>query len=261
MSLPVSPLPLVAVAAVVFVAGTVNGLAGFGFALVTTMVLAAVIDPATAVVFVIVPILAVNLRLAGELSRTEVDTCLRRFWPLVGAALLGTLGGMVLLDVLPEQPLRVLLGLVSLAFVASVQEVVTLPGEQRIREGCFVEHPAAMAGVGGVGGALFGGTNVGVQLVAYVRSCDLSHDLFVGVVAMLFLSLNGIRVVAAGALGLYPGVTVAGLSVAAAVPAVAGVAAGSRLRDTVSERARRGAVLTLLTVIGLQLLRTGLGVP
>jgi uncharacterized membrane protein YfcA len=252
---------LLAVTVVVFVAGTVNGLAGFGFALVTTMVLATVIDPATAVVFVIVPILAVNLTLAGELSEKEVETCLRRFWPLLGAAILGTLGGMLVLDILPERPLRVLLGLVSLAFVVSVQELVSVPGEQRARAGCFVERPAAMAGVGAVGGALFGGTNVGVQLVAYVRSCDISHDLFVGIVAMLFLSLNGVRVVAAGVLGLYPGVTVAALSVAAAIPAVAGVAVGSRLRDAVSTRIRRGAVLGLLTVIALQLLRTGLGVP
>ena len=260
MSVPVGPVPLLAVAVVVFVAGAVNGIAGFGFALVSTLVLATAIDPATAVVFVIVPILAVNLRLAGELSETEFSACLRRFGPLVGAALVGTLGGMVVLDILPERPLQVLLGLVSLAFVASVQEVVSVPGEQRARAGCFVEHPVAMAGVGGVGGALFGGTNVGVQLVAYVRSCDLSHDLFVGVVALLFLSLNGVRVVAAGALGLYPDVTVAALSVAAAAPAVAGVAVGSRLRDIVSPRVRRGAVLGLLTLISLQLLRTGLGV-
>jgi len=261
VSIPVAPLPLLAAALVVFVAGTINGIAGFGFALVTTLVLATAIDPATAVVFVIVPILAVNLRLAGELSGAEVNTCLRRFGPLLGAALVGTLGGMVVLDILPERPLRVLLGLVSLAFVVSVQEVVSVPGAQRARNGCFVEHPVAMAGVGGVGGALFGGTNVGVQLVAYVRSCELSHDLFVGVVAMLFLSLNGIRVVTAGALGLYPGGAVAVLSVAAAVPAVAGVAVGSRLRGIVSPRLRRGTVLGLLTVISLQLLRTGLGLP
>jgi len=37
---------------VILVAGTTNGLAGFGFALVGTMALATVIDPATAVVFI-----------------------------------------------------------------------------------------------------------------------------------------------------------------------------------------------------------------
>lgn len=261
MSFPVSPTPLVAVAAVVFVAGAVNGLAGFGFAVVTTMVLATVVDPATAVVFVIVPILAVNLRLAGELSVTEVRTCGRRFRPLLVSAVVGTVVGMLVLDTLPDRPLRVVLGLVALAFVATLQETVTVPGRRGLREGCFVERPAAMAGVGGVGGALFGGTNVGVQMVAYLRSCELSHDLFVGVVAVLFLALNAVRVIAAVLLGLYDDPTVAALSVAAAVPALAGVAAGSRLRDRVSPRLRRSAVLGLLSVIALQLLRTGLGAP
>jgi len=258
---PLSPLALVGVAAVVFVAGAVNGLAGFGFAVVATMALATAVDPATAVVFVIVPILAVNVTLASELSREEIQTCGQRFAPLVIPAVVGVLAGMVVLDILPGRPLRVLLGLVALAFVASVQEVVRLPGVGRVREGCFVEHPAAMVGVGGVGGVLFGGTNVGVQLVAYVRSCDLSHDLFVGVVAMLFLALNAVRIVAAAALGLYPDTTVAALSLAAALPAIAGVAVGSRLRGTLSTRVRRGAVLGLLSLIALQLLRTGLGVP
>jgi len=51
--------PIVAaMALVMLVAGTTNGLAGFGFALVGTMALATVIDPATAVVFMIIPILA-----------------------------------------------------------------------------------------------------------------------------------------------------------------------------------------------------------
>ena len=256
-----SPTALLAVAVLVFVAGAVNGLAGFGFAVVTTMVLATAVDPATAVVFVIIPILAVNLRLAGELSGTEVRTCGRRFGPLLASAVLGTVVGMLVLDVLPDRPLRVLLGLVTLAFVASLQERLTIPGERGLREGCFVEHPAAMAGVGGIGGALFGGTNVGVQLIAYLRSCELSHDLFVGVVALLFLALNGVRVGAAAFLGLYDDPTVAALSVAAAVPALAGVAIGSRLRNRVPPRLRRGAVLGLLSVIALQLLRTGLGVP
>lgn len=261
MSFPVSPLALVVVTAVVFVAGTVNGLAGFGFAVVATMALATAIDPATAVVFVIVPILAVNLTLAGQLSTEEIRTCGRRFAPLVVPAVVGVLAGMLLLDALPERPLRILLGVVALAFVASVQEAVRIPGLAPVKEGCFVERPAAMAGVGGVGGALFGGTNVGVQLVAYVRSCDLSHDLFVGVVAALFLALNTVRILVAGALGLYPDATVAALSVAAVVPAVAGVAVGTRLRATISSQLRRGAVLGLLTVVALQLLRTGLALP
>jgi uncharacterized membrane protein YfcA len=255
-----SPPILAGIVAVVIFAGAINGLAGFGFALVGTMALATAMDPATAVVFMIVPILAVNLSLIRDLSVPELRTCGRRFAPLMLAALAGTLLGLVALDRVEQGPLKIGLGIVSLAFVASAQRTVPIPGLDRAKEGCFVESTPAMLGVGGVSGVLFGGTNVGVQLIAYIRSCDLSHGVFVGVVAMVFLGLNGIRIGAAAALGLYPNSTIALASVAAAVPAFAGVAVGKRLRSTVDERHRRAGVLGLLLVIGVRLVLGGLGV-
>jgi uncharacterized membrane protein YfcA len=248
------------IAVVVLVAGAVNGLAGFGFALVGTMVLATVIDPAAAVVFMIAPILSVNLSLVRDLSVGELRTCGRRFAPLVLAALVGTVAGLVVLDRVPQGPLKIGLGVVSLAFVLSAQETIPVPGLDRAKEGCFVETTPAMLGLGAVSGLLFGGTNVGVQLIAYLRSCDLSHGVFVGVVAMVFLGLNGVRIGAAGVLGLYPDAAFAAASAVAAVPAVAGVAVGKRLRSTVGESRRRAAVLTLLTLIGVRLVLGGLGI-
>lgn len=248
------------VVVVVLVAGAVNGLAGFGFALVGTMALATTIDPATAVVFMIAPILAVNVSLVRDLSTDELRSCVTRFGPLVGAALVGTLVGLVVIASVPQRPLKVGLGLVSLAFVASAQEVVPVPGLDTAKEGCFVESMPGMVGVGGVSGLLFGGTNVGVQLIAYLRSCDLSHGVFVGVVAMVFLGLNGIRIGAAAALGMYPNTTLALASGLAAIPAVTGVAVGKRFRTNVGERQRRTAVLALLTLIGVRLVLGGLGI-
>lgn len=60
VSLPVSPTLVALFAVVVLLAGAVNGVAGFGFALVGTMALAAVVDPATAVVFI--PLSRVRVR-------------------------------------------------------------------------------------------------------------------------------------------------------------------------------------------------------
>ncbi|WP_299266557.1 TSUP family transporter [Halorientalis sp.] len=251
---------VVAFAFVVLVAGAVNGLAGFGFALVGTMALATTIDPATAVVFMIAPIIAVNLSLVRDLSTDQLRTCGQRFAPLTLAALVGTVVGLVVLDSVPTQPLKISLGVVTLAYVTTTQNVVTVPGRDRVREGCFVESAPAMAGVGAVSGLLFGGTNVGVQLIAYLRSCDLPQGLFVGVVAMVFLGLNGVRVGVAGLLGLYPSTAVAGASVAAAVPAVVGVAVGKRLRKTLNKRLRQVVVLGVLTVIGARLVLAGFGI-
>ncbi len=260
MELALSAPAVGVLAAVVLFAGLINGVAGFGFALVGTMALATVVDPAVAVVFMIVPILGVNLTLVRELSVSQLRTCGRRFWPLVLSALAGTVVGMVALESLPVAPLRVGLGLVALGFVATSQRLVALPTVSEGTDGCIVDTTGGMAGVGSISGLLFGGTNVGVQLIAFLRSCDLSHGLFVGVVAMVFLGLNGVRVGIAGTLGLYPDPAGFGLSVAAAVPAVVGVVVGQRLRSGIGERTRRTVVLGLLAVIGIRLVLGGLGI-
>lgn len=244
---------------IVIVSEMVNGLAGFGFAVVGTMALATVVDPAAAVVLMIIPMLAANITLVSELSTEELRSCGKRFGPLVMSALVGTIVGMIVLDALPGGPLRVGLGLITLGFVASQQQAVPLPSLGS-EGGSTLSSDPAMIVIGGVSGLLFGATNVGVQLVAYLRSQDLSHGLFVGVVAMVFVGINALRVGAAGVLGLYPSLTVFGLSVAAAVPAVGGVAIGSRLRSRVSSRLRRRVVFGLLTIIGIRLLLGGLGI-
>lgn len=244
----------------VLAAGALTGIAGFGFAMVGTSALAAIVEPATAVVFMIIPILSVNLALIRDLTLGEVQQCGRRFAPLILAALVGTLLGMIALNQVPGDPLRTGLGSLSLAFVLTAQETIPLPGVDRTKDACFVETTPAMIGVGGISGLLFGGTNVGVQLIAFLRSCDLSHQVFIGVVALVFLGLNAIRVGAAGILGLYPSATVAGISAVAAIPAVVGAGIGRRLRNSVKERHRRIVVLGLLTVIGIRLILGGLGI-
>lgn len=260
MSVPFTP-ELVGLAVVVIsIAGATNGVAGFGFAIVGTMALATQVDPAVAVVFMIVPILSVNVSLVRDLSPDGLRSCGRRFGPLIGAALLGTVVGMAILGRVPEAPLRIALGLVTLAFVVSVQEARPVPSLADVVGRDAAETPAAMVAVGAVSGLLFGGTNVGVQLVAYVRSFDISHGLFVGVVALVFLGLNAVRVAAAGVLGLYPGTDLVFASVIAVVPAVTGVAIGKRLRSRIGERLRHVIVLGLLTVIGARLILGGFGI-
>lgn len=255
-----TPVFAVGVVLLVVAAGALNGIAGFGFAVVGTLVLAAALDPATAVAFMILPMFAVNVALVGDLSRRELRRCGRRFAPLLVAGVVGTIAGMVVLDRLPAAPVRVVLGVVALGFVATTQQVVRLPTLSRAADRCAVETPTAMAAVGLVSGVLFGATNVGVQFVAFVRSCDLSHGLFVGVVALVFVGINGLRVAAAGALGLYPGLGLLLASVGGIVPAVAGVAVGTRLRPRIPRRVRRTVVLGLLTLIGGRLVLGGLGV-
>ncbi len=257
LALPVTTIALIAGA--VFLAGVVNGVAGFGFALVGTMALASVLNPATAVVFMIVPILAVNLTLVRELDAGSLRSCGSRFGPLIAGALIGTVAGMAVLETLPAQPLRVGLGAITLGFVATSASPVAVPGTGRLT-GATAERPAVMSSIGAISGLLFGGTNVGVQFIAYLRSRDLGHGLFVGVVAMVFLGLNGARILTAALVGLYPSAEVFGASLGAAAIAAVGVTAGSRVRGDISESLRERLVLLLLAGIGVRLVLGGLGV-
>lgn len=236
------------------VAGLVTGIAGFGFALVGTMGLATVIGPRAAVPFMLLPIVAANASLLRELDAGELPTCARRFGPYVLATLVGTIAGMVLLDRLPARPLTIGLGVLTLGYVLASQDAIEVPGLEALTERCFVSSRRGTIALGAVSGIVFGATNVGVQIIAYLQSRDLSHSVFVGVIGMTFLGINGVRVFAAGVLGLYPSLEFVGLSLAAIVPGLAGVAVGKRIRVAIPAERRELLVLGLLTVIGIRLL-------
>jgi uncharacterized membrane protein YfcA len=253
-----TPTVVAVLVVVALLAGALTGVAGFGFALLGTAVAAILIDPATAVVLLVLPIFGVNLNLVTELGPDDARECIGRFWPFLAAALVGTTIGMVALDLVPRRPLLGGLGLLTLGFVAN--RLGALPGVETAADRCFAESTGAMVGLGAGSGLLFGATNVGVQLVSYVRSCDLRPQVFVGVLAMLFLGINGLRVASAAALGLYPSPAFVAVSAGLAVPAVAGSLVGSRIRSRISRVLVQRVVLGLLVVVGGRLLVSGAGI-
>lgn len=253
-----TPTVVAVLVVVALLAGTLTGIAGFGFALLGTAVAATLIDPAQAVVLLVLPILGVNLSLITELGPEDARECLARFWPFLGAALVGTTVGMVALDLLPRDPLLLGLGLLTLGFVA--YRVGLLPDVETATDRSFVRSPSAMLVLGAGSGLLFGATNVGVQFVAYVRSYDLRQQVFVGLLAMLFLGINGLRVASAAALGLYPSTSFVVVSAGLAVPAIVGSVAGSWIRPRISQRLIQRIVLGLLLVVGIRLVASGAGV-
>ena len=243
--------------AVVFAGGLVTGVTGLGYAIVATASLASLFEPQTAVVIVIIPILAANVSLIRELDRSGLVSCVRRFWSFVAAAAVGTVLGMIALSVIPAAPLVLALGLFTLGYVAVAQPWVRLPGEAWVDEFCLTETHARKGLLGVVSGAVFGASNVGVQVIAYLESLDLDHRTFVGVVAMIFLGVGIVRVGAAWLLGLYGSTALVGVSVAAALPGLVGVAVGKRFRDRIRPRVRDAVVFLLLAVIGAKLAADG----
>ncbi len=248
--------------AVVFVGGLVKGTAGFGYAIVSTAVLAALVSPAVAVVVMILPTLVANVRLLGELDRTDLRTCLVRFWPYVVAAGAGTVVGMALLGHIPRPVLALFLGVFTLGYVAVTQDRVRLPGERWVRDRCLRPGTTAKVGVGLASGVVFGASNVAVQVVAYLDSLNLDRSTFVGVLAMILVGISALRLGLAWSLGLFTAgdtgaVALVALSGVGAVPGLVGVTLGQHLRRRLEERYVGLGALALLSLIGVKLTLDG----
>lgn len=251
---------VVAIGIIVFAGGLVKGIAGFGYAVVATALLATILDPGAAVVIMILPTLAANVVLLGELDRSKITACLGRFWPFLGTAVIGTAGGMLFLRSVSANWIALALGLLTTIYVVVKQPWVALPGEGAVTEWCVTDGYLSKATLGLVAGIVFGATNIAVQVVAYLDSLDLDHATFVGVLAMVLVGIAGLRVGLAAGLGLYTGGNTFMQSVLAIVPGLAGVSLGSRLRASIPESIQIVGVLSLLTVIGIRLTLAGLGI-
>jgi hypothetical protein len=258
LSLPFPLAVVTLVFGIVVLGGLVTGVNGFGYSVVGTGLLAVVLEPRAAVVVMILPILGANLSLVRELDGEGLRTCAERFWPFVATALVGTVAGMSLLSRVPTRPLAFALGLFVFGFLAFTQDRYPLPGERWARANVSDTVGVKLL-LGLASGLVFGASNVGVQVVAYLKSLELDHRTFVGVVAMVFLGISSVRVVAAGLLGLYAGGGLLALSAVAAVPGLVGVSVGKRVRPRLSRSTRRGTMFLLLAVIGVRLVLKGVG--
>jgi uncharacterized membrane protein YfcA len=144
---------------IVVLGGVVTGVNGFGFSVVGTGLLAAVLEPRVAVVVMILPILGANVSLVRELDGEGLRACAERFWPFVTAALVGTVAGMSLLSRVPTRPLAAALGV--FVFLAVMQERYPLPGEAWGRARVSDTFDVKLL-LGAVSGFVFGVSNVGV---------------------------------------------------------------------------------------------------
>lgn len=246
------------VSGIVVFGGLVKGIAGFGYAIASTALLATVLSPSTAVVLMILPMLVANLTLLRELDRAGLRRCIRRFWPFGLTAMLGTAVGMVLLDAVPASLLTLGLGVFTLVYVIAKQPWVTVPGRPTVEGYCYRTGPGPQVLIGAVSGGIFGLSNVAVQVVAYLDSLDLDRSTFVGVLAMMLVGISTLRIGFAWGLGLYEAGSLLVYSAIVSVPGLAGVELGRRARVLIPDRFEQVGILVLLTVIGIRLVSKGL---
>lgn len=228
----------VAAVVAVFVAGSVSGLAGFGFALVGVPLLLLVYDPVT--------VIAVNAFLAVFVNATVVldarrSVEARTVVSLLLPASVGVVAGVELLRVLDPLYIRMAVGVVVVASALVLARDVRLPGA----DGRWASTVA-----GSLSGVLSTSTGLaGPPVVLLFAARGLPKHSFRGNIATYFLVISAVGL----ALLMFRGVAETGhLPLAAALlPAVfAGKVAGTVLLKRMSEEVFRRVTLAVVALTG-----------
>lgn len=245
------PLLIVGMAAVIFAAGMSTGSTGLGFAQLSAVGLAFVVDPKMAVILLSITVPPVSaLQLLRH--RSSAVEWRHRMLILFASCLVGVPIGAFLLTVLSVRVIAVLLGVFTLAFVFT-----------RLRRPTFgiaPQHERLIAPLVGVTAGIFNGT-IGVSgpvLGSYLIAIGVSAATFAFTIQTLFLTMTLLRLGGLVALGeITPTVLLTGGLLL--VPAIAGQSVGFWLQQRVSTQGFERAVLVVMAIAGIGLLVRGLG--
>ncbi|HEY7067592.1 MAG TPA: sulfite exporter TauE/SafE family protein [Chloroflexota bacterium] len=235
--------------AAVFLAGCLSGSTGIGFANITSVALALLLD-ARAAVILLSGITPVVMLMPVIRYRDEVGV-VRRLLPMFLLTPVGVLIGSYLLVSLPGPAIALGLGLVTI-----VSALLSL------RRGALVLPPAWERRASPVLGLVCGAANasVGVSgpiLAMYLLALELPKAAFAFTAAAMFASMGVLRLITLVGMGQITAATV-GLSLALCVPAAAGIRAGFWLQNHLDQKLFNRLVLGILLLTGVQLVQRGL---
>lgn len=231
----------------VFIAGSVQGLTGFGFGIVAVPILTLFISPKLAA-----PVTLLNSILLNTLivQRTHTDIDLKRIWPLILAGLTGVPIGTWILVHADVDTLRIYIGvattLIALFFLAGFSREV-----QR--------EKLAFLPIGLLSGLMSGSINMaGPPVILFLTNQRVARHIFRATIVAYFLILG---VFAIPWLALGGLLTRDALLTAAIVsPAlVAGGLIGNRLVPSVDDTLVRRLTLAIVLLAGITSTLTGLG--
>ncbi|WP_122091187.1 sulfite exporter TauE/SafE family protein [Halalkalicoccus subterraneus] len=233
---------------IAILAGTVMGMLGFGFSLIVTPVFASVIDPTLTVVVLAVPPLMVNVFQMGE-TGTGIEF-VRKEWPLLGLAIVGTLIGVAFLSWFSTGPLvPFLIGLIVLGYVVF----------QVVKNFVVIEeahHPVALGGIGLLEGFLLAAANLGPVLPAYFHTFERDAERYIGGLSMTLGTIFATRLVVMTFFTDLMTPYRLWLGSVIAVVTIVGLLLGTYLRRIeIDEQKFTWFVITLLFVISLNIFR------
>ena len=238
------------VAAIVLGAGVLKGSIGFGAPLVAVPLLAPLVGTRSAIVLMCLPLLVANV---GVLVVRPADRgAIWRFVPLLVTLIPMTFLGGVLLARVDIATLTIVVGIVTLGFVA-----ITFAGVQPFIPP-HLERPMSAA-IGLVAVVLNGATSVpGPIFALYLSGLRLDKRAFVYGITLLLAVGNAVQVFTYAQQGLFVGRLLLGSALL--IPAILiGQLIGLRIQDRLDPIAFRRVVLVVVALAGLNLLARGLG--
>jgi uncharacterized protein len=229
-----SPAILAMIAGATIVAGLAHGTIGFGFPLISTPLVALLVDVKTAVLVTVLPNIVVNL--ISILRGGQWRQSLGKYWPLALWVVVGTLiGTRLLLSARPE-PLQILLAAMIVFFL--------LQDRLRQLDWSWVKRNPGIAGFGfGVtAGFLSGSVNVALPpLAIYLLTLGLSPIALTQTLNLCFISgkiVQATSLVASDAAS----VQLLKASLPLVVLAAVSVLAGMRLQSRISVETYRSVL-------------------
>jgi uncharacterized membrane protein YfcA len=238
------PSMLLAVAAVFVLAGLVKGVVGLGLPTVSMALLALMMTPADAAALLIVPSLITNIWQMRPF--TALPPLLRRLGPMQIGVCVGTWAGAIAFGAPAGAWASVSLGCVLIVY-----------GGWSFRGARMSVRPATGRWLGPLIGAVTGLVTAAtgvfvVPAVPYLQALDLDRDALIQAMGISFTVSTVALAVGLALNGSYSDAA-AGASVAMLLPALAGMAAGQRLRKSLSPLWFRRVFLGGLIVLGVHM--------
>jgi uncharacterized membrane protein YfcA len=241
---------ILAVAGTFLLAGAVKGVIGLGLPTVSLALLTVAIGLPEAMNLLLVPSLVTNLWQAGVGGHGR--EVLRRLWPFLLMATATVWLGAGALTRVDLSLLSALLGLLLVVYagISLAGFRFALSARQALWAGPFV---------GAVNGLLTGMTgSFVVPGVMFLQAIGLPRDMLIQAMGMLFTVSTLALAAALRGNGLMTA-ELGFLSAAALLPAIAGMAAGQRVRKILPETRFRRVFFAALLVLGAYIVASALG--
>lgn len=227
--------------------GIAKGVTGIGLPIISIAVLVNFLPPSLSIAIVAMPILVTNLWQA--VTSKNFMAPVKRFWPLI----LCFVGSLVLTaQLLAKMETHYLFAILGASLIIFTASNLFRPRVQAIRP----STERWLGPLAGVAGGILGGVSTiwGPPLMMFLMSLHLKKDDWVRTVGLIWFMGSVPLVLSFWANGMLNAQSFP-LSVAACVPGMIGILIGEKIRNWINQDTFRKVMLTLLFLIGLNLIR------